>query len=83
MLTITNSIPFCIVALAVAAGATFAGSRRLLLVNRCIQCHAPPNAAKLSPERLRRVLATMSRRAHLSPEEHEAVLHYLLAVHSL
>jgi hypothetical protein len=58
-------------------------SGRSLLLHRCIQCHAPPDAAKLSPERLRNILATMAGRAHLSPEEHEAVLKYLLAARSL
>lgn len=56
---------------------------RSLLLNRCIQCHAPPNAAKFSSDRLRRILTTMSGRAHLSLEEHEAVLKYLLAARSL
>ncbi len=56
---------------------------RSLLLNRCIQCHALPEAAKFSPDRLRKILATMSGRANLSPEEHEVLLKYLLAARSL
>lgn len=56
---------------------------RSILLNRCIQCHAPPEVAKFSPDRLRRIVATMSDRAHLGPAEQEAVLKYLLTVRSL
>ena len=56
---------------------------RSVLLDRCVQCHAPPDAAKFSPERLGRILGVMSSRAHLSPDEREAVLNYLLAVRSL
>jgi hypothetical protein len=85
--TTTNAPP--VTASLVRAGTREHANSRMLadgrsaLLNRCIQCHAPPDVAKFSPETLRKILATMSDRAHLSPEEHVAVLKYLLTVRSL
>lgn len=56
---------------------------RSLLLNRCIQCHALPEAASFDSNRLRKIVATMSGRANLSLAEHEALLKYLLAVRTL
>jgi mono/diheme cytochrome c family protein len=56
---------------------------RALLLNRCIQCHALPETAKYDPPALRKVVATMSNRAGLTTEEHDAVLKYLLTVRSV
>jgi mono/diheme cytochrome c family protein len=64
-----------------ANAATLTEGRRVYL-NRCIQCHALPHVAKYDPERLKRILAVMSKRASLTPEQHDAVLKYLLTVRS-
>ena len=53
---------------------------RALFLNRCIQCHALPEVAGFNAARLRAIVATMSGRANLSPEQHDAVLKYVLAV---
>jgi mono/diheme cytochrome c family protein len=55
---------------------------RALFLNRCIQCHALPEVARFKPPRLTAIVATMSGRANLSPEQHDAVLKYLLTVRS-
>ena len=55
---------------------------RRVYVNRCIQCHALPQVAKYDPPRLKAIVAIMSKRASLSPEQHDAVLKYLLTVRS-
>jgi hypothetical protein len=56
---------------------------RSLLLNRCIQCHALPQTAKFTPDRLREIVAIMAGRANLKAGEREAVLKYLLAARSL
>jgi mono/diheme cytochrome c family protein len=56
---------------------------RELFLNRCIQCHALPEVARFDAHRLTAIVARMSGRANLSPEQHEAVLKYLLTVRSL
>jgi mono/diheme cytochrome c family protein len=56
---------------------------RELFLNRCIQCHALPEVARFDARRLTAIVARMSGRANLSPEQHEAVLQYLLTVRSL
>lgn len=86
--SMTSNIPPVTPALARAGGLKQADLQMLtkgrsVLLDRCIQCHAPPDAAKFSPQRMGKILGFMSSRAHLSPEEHEAVLKYLLAVRSL
>jgi mono/diheme cytochrome c family protein len=53
---------------------------RALFLNRCIQCHALPEVAQFNATRLTAIVAKMSGRANLSPEQHDAVLKYLLAV---
>jgi mono/diheme cytochrome c family protein len=55
---------------------------RTVFLNRCIQCHALPEVARFKPPRLTSIVATMSGRANLSPEQHDAVLKYLLTVRS-
>ena len=55
---------------------------RRVYVNRCVQCHALPMVAKYDPPRLKAILAIMSGRASLSPEQHDAVQKYLLTVRS-
>ena len=56
---------------------------RSTFVNRCNQCHALPKVGKLSPARLRRVIASMSNRACLGPAEKDALVKYLFTVRSL
>lgn len=60
---------------------TLTEGRRVYL-NRCIQCHALPDVAKYNPPRLKAIVAVMSGRASLSPEQRDAVLKYLLTVRS-
>jgi mono/diheme cytochrome c family protein len=55
---------------------------RALFLNRCIQCHALPEVVRFNAPRLTAIVAKMSGRANLSPEQHEAVLKYLLTVRS-
>jgi mono/diheme cytochrome c family protein len=55
---------------------------RSLLLNRCIQCHALPEVSKYDPPRLTAIVAKMSGRANMNPEQHDAVLKYLLTVRS-
>lgn len=64
-----------------ADASTLTEGRRVYL-NRCVQCHALPRVAKYDPPRLKAILAIMSDRASLSPEQHDAVLKYLLTVRS-
>jgi cytochrome c2 len=56
---------------------------RTLFLNRCILCHALPEVARFDAPRLTRIVGQMSGRANLSPEQHEALLKYLLTVRSL
>jgi mono/diheme cytochrome c family protein len=60
---------------------TLAAGRSVYL-HRCIQCHALPDVSRFSPPRLTAVVANMSHRANLNPEQHEAVLKYLLTIRS-
>jgi mono/diheme cytochrome c family protein len=53
---------------------------RTVFLNRCIQCHALPDAKRFDAPRLTAIVAKMSGRANLSPEQHDAVLKYLLTV---
>ena len=55
---------------------------RSLFLNRCIQCHALPEVSRFDPPRLTAIVAKMSGRANLNPEQHDAVLKYLLTVGS-
>jgi mono/diheme cytochrome c family protein len=64
-----------------ADAATLTEGRRVYL-NRCTQCHALPHVAKFDPPRLERIVAVMAGRASLSPEQHNAVLKYLLTARS-
>lgn len=55
---------------------------RKVFVNRCILCHALPDIARYDSARLPGIVGWMSGRAHLRPEQHDALLKYLLAVKS-
>ena len=61
---------------------TLAAGRSLFL-NRCIQCHALQDVTRFDPPRLTAIVAVMSGRANMSPEQHDALLKYLLTVRSL
>lgn len=64
-----------------ADGATLAAGRKVFL-NRCILCHALPEISRYKPGRLPGIVGWMSHRAHLSPEQQEALTKYLLTVRS-
>ena len=55
---------------------------RKVFVNRCILCHALPDVARYDSARIPRIVGWMSGRAHLRPEQHDALVKYLLAVKS-
>ena len=64
-----------------ADGPTLAKGRKVF-VNRCILCHALPDIARYNSARLPGIVGWMSGRAHLTTEQHEALVKYLLAVKS-
>jgi mono/diheme cytochrome c family protein len=53
---------------------------RKVFLNRCIGCHALPDLARYDSARIPRIVGWMSHRAHLTPEQHDALVKYLLAV---
>ena len=61
--------------------ATLEAGRKVFL-NRCIPCHALPDMARQDSARIPRIVGWMSGRAHLTPEQQEALVKYLLAVKS-
>ena len=65
------------------ANAPTLAAGRALFLNRCVRCHALPNATRFSAPRLTTIVGIMSRRAQLSPKQHNALLKYLLTVRSL
>ena len=60
---------------------TLAEGRKVFL-NRCILCHALPDIARYNSARLPGIVGWMSGRAHLTTEQHDALVKYLLAVKS-
>lgn len=56
---------------------------RSLFLNRCIQCHALPEMRQYSAPQLTAIVGAMSGRSNLTPEQHDAVLKYLLTIRSL
>ena len=65
----------------IADGRTLEAGRKVFL-NRCIACHALPDVTRQDPARIPRIVGWMSSRAHLTPEQHEALVKYLLTVRS-
>lgn len=55
---------------------------RKVFLNRCIPCHALPDVARHDSARIPRIVGWMSDRAHLTPEQRDALVKYLLAVNS-
>jgi hypothetical protein len=64
-----------------ADGPTLAEGRKVF-VNRCILCHALPDIGRYNAARLPGIVGWMSGRAHLTPEQKEALTKYLLTVRS-
>jgi mono/diheme cytochrome c family protein len=56
---------------------------RSLYLNSCNRCHALPDVRSYSAPRLTAIVAKMSRKAKMTPEQHDAVLNYLLTLRSL
>src|SRR5256714_5947384 len=55
---------------------------RKVFLNRCILCHALPDVTRQDPARIPQIVGWMSTRAHLTPEQHQALVKYLLMVKS-
>jgi cytochrome c553 len=55
---------------------------RKVFLNRCIPCHAVPDIARQDSARIPRIVGWMSGRAHLTSEQQEVLVKYLLAVKS-
>ncbi|HEX8077112.1 MAG TPA: cytochrome c [Chthoniobacterales bacterium] len=53
---------------------------RQVFLNRCIACHALPDVSQLDPARIPGVVGWMSGRAHLTAEQKQALIKYLLTV---
>ncbi|HEX4631330.1 MAG TPA: hypothetical protein VH188_10225 [Chthoniobacterales bacterium] len=64
-----------------ADGPTLAEGRKVF-VSRCIVCHALPDIGLYNAARLPGIVGWMSGRAHLNPEQKEALTKYLLTVRS-
>ena len=63
----------------IADARTLEAGRKVFL-NRCIACHALPDVTRQDSARIPRVVGWMSSRARLTPEQHEALVKYLLTV---
>jgi hypothetical protein len=55
---------------------------RKVFLNRCIPCHALPEIARYDSQRIPGIVDWMSHRAHLTPQQKEALIKYLLTVKS-
>jgi hypothetical protein len=55
---------------------------RALFVSRCIDCHSLPPITKYSAEEWPGLVGKMSGRAHLSADQKESVIAYILAARS-
>jgi mono/diheme cytochrome c family protein len=55
---------------------------RSLFVSRCIECHTLPTASRFTESDWPCIVREMGGRANLKPVERDAVLAYILAVHS-
>lgn len=62
-----------------ADAATLEAGRKVFL-NRCIACHALPEIARYDSGRIPGIVRWMSHRAHLSREQQDALVKYLLTV---
>ena len=55
---------------------------RTLYLNNCNRCHALPDVHYYSEPKLTAIVDKMSRKAQLTPEQHDAVLKYLQTIRS-
>jgi len=55
---------------------------RSLFVSRCIECHTLPMASRFTESDWPCIVREMGERAKLKPAERDAVLAYIIAVHS-
>ncbi len=55
---------------------------RMLLVNRCARCHALPAIGAHSAQEWPGIVANMSKRSGLKPEQSQTLLAYVLAAHA-
>lgn len=55
---------------------------RDLFVANCNACHGYPDVTAISEERLPGILEKMAKKAHLNPDDRDAVLHFVLASRS-
>ena len=55
---------------------------RKVFVNRCISCHALPAIGRYDSKRIPGIVDWMSHRAHLTRDQQDALLKYLLTVRS-
>ena len=55
---------------------------RKVFLNRCIACHALPDMAEHDAAKIPKIVGWMSGRACLTPDQHDALVRYLLAVKS-
>ena len=53
---------------------------RSLYLNNCNRCHVLPDVRSYDAPRLTAIVDKMSRKAQLTPEQHDAVLKYLQSV---
>jgi hypothetical protein len=55
---------------------------RELFVGKCHECHDYPDLAAIADDRWPSIVKRMGGKAHLAPEESDAVLHFILASRS-
>jgi mono/diheme cytochrome c family protein len=56
---------------------------RSLYMNNCNRCHALPDVRSYSDLRFTAIVEKMSRKAQMTPEEHDAVLKYLQTIRAM
>jgi hypothetical protein len=55
---------------------------RDLFLAKCDGCHAYPDLTAVAEERWPHIIDSMARKSHLNADEHDEVLHYVLASRS-
>jgi hypothetical protein len=53
-----------------------------LFLAKCDACHAYPDLTAIAEERWPKILDSMASKSHLNAEQHDEVLHYILASRS-
>jgi hypothetical protein len=53
-----------------------------LFLAKCDGCHSYPDLAAIAEDRWPKILDSMGKKSHLTAEEHDEVLHYVLAARS-